>query len=74
EPQQNTHSTHNRTWNHSAGKPCCFLYFPFGESSQWDASSTGSSPGGPGYPRRDQVGSGRMEVNGADYSLNAGRG
>lgn len=31
-------------------------------------------PSGPGYPRRDQVGSGRMEVNGADYSLNAGRG
>ncbi|XP_042607536.1 la-related protein 4B-like isoform X2 [Cyprinus carpio] len=31
-------------------------------------------PSGPCYPRRDQVGSGRMEVNGADYSLNAGRG
>lgn len=31
-------------------------------------------PSGPGYPRRDQVGSGRMEVNGADYSLNTGRG
>ncbi|XP_026056991.1 la-related protein 4B-like isoform X1 [Carassius auratus] len=31
-------------------------------------------PSGLCYPRRDQVGSGRMEVNGADYSLNAGRG
>ncbi|XP_056306244.1 la-related protein 4B isoform X2 [Danio aesculapii] len=31
-------------------------------------------PTGLAYPRRDQVGSGRMEVNGADYSLNAGRG
>ncbi|XP_059390942.1 uncharacterized protein LOC132124123 [Carassius carassius] len=31
-------------------------------------------PSGPCYPRRDQVGNGRMEVNGADYSLNAGRG
>lgn len=31
-------------------------------------------PIGQGYPRRDQVGSGRMEVNGADYSVNTGRG
>uniref|UniRef100_A0A8C1RSS5 La ribonucleoprotein 4B n=1 Tax=Cyprinus carpio TaxID=7962 RepID=A0A8C1RSS5_CYPCA len=41
------------------------------------AHHLGSRPrlqSGSGYPRRDQVGNGRMEVNGADYSLNAGRG
>ncbi|XP_051971310.1 la-related protein 4B [Xyrauchen texanus] len=31
-------------------------------------------PSGPAFPRRDQLGSGRMEVNGGDYSLNTGRG
>ncbi|XP_051538086.1 la-related protein 4B-like isoform X2 [Myxocyprinus asiaticus] len=31
-------------------------------------------PSGLACPRRDQVGSGRMEMNGADYSLNTGRG
>ncbi|XP_051542757.1 la-related protein 4B [Myxocyprinus asiaticus] len=31
-------------------------------------------PSGPAFSRRDQLGSGRMEVNGADYSLNTGRG
>ncbi|XP_072514478.1 la-related protein 4B isoform X2 [Salminus brasiliensis] len=31
-------------------------------------------PSAPSYPRRDQVGSGRMEMNGADYSPVIGRG
>ncbi|KAL7840611.1 hypothetical protein AOLI_G00259340 [Acnodon oligacanthus] len=37
-------------------------------------SSRPRLPSAPSYPRRDQVGSGRMEVNGADYSPVIGRG
>ncbi|XP_036414266.1 la-related protein 4B isoform X2 [Colossoma macropomum] len=37
-------------------------------------SSRPRLPSAPSYPRRDQVGSGRMEMNGADYSPVIGRG
>ncbi|XP_028818967.1 la-related protein 4B [Denticeps clupeoides] len=31
-------------------------------------------PVGPGYPRRDQIGAGRLEPNGAEYLASSGRG